>query len=499
MNSSVLMILGMLLYLAIIVLIGYRSSRGQIETAEGFLMGSRSLGPLVTIATMTMGILSGMGFFGTPAMVMRQGNYSIIIAGFGLTSFAGAWFGYKLWKYGKMYGYRTTSQVLAARYNSAFFGKIVALIHVIFMIPYMTVQFVVVGNALEYFTDVSFEVTVFVFAIIMIVNIIIGGAGGTSYMDIFNAAIGVVLPLILVVLAIRDGGGMEHLTEMAIANDPTFLRLGKGSTFWKTGVTVLVQFITALFAVIFSPHVMNKMMMSKDRTSIRKTILTGPFFYIIVSTPVIYMMGWVGIAMYKPQLMESGMGDMLVHTIMSNHGNLLLNTLLLCALLAFAMSTVNGFAMACANVVATDFIGPYYRSKGLPEQEVERKELKFSKISIVILALLCAAMSLTVSDFVNDYAYGLATPGFAQIIPAVLGGLFWKRPSKEAAISATLAGVVVLIITTYIIPAPLGIHQVIWSLAVNIVVYFAVSFVTKPSKEAVELFFPEPQRKKIAR
>lgn len=492
------MIGGMLLYLAIIVIIGYRSSRGQIETAEGFLMGSRSLGPFVTIATMTMGILSGMGFFGTPAMVMRQGNYSIIIAGFGLTSFAGAWFGYKLWKYGKMYGYRTTSQVLAARYDSPFLGKIIALIQVIFMVPYMTVQFVVVGNALEYFTDVSFEVTVFAFAVIMIINIIVGGAGGTSYMDIFNAAIGVGLPLILVILAIRDGGGMDKLAEMAIANDPAFLRPGEGSTFGKMGITVFVQFITGLFAVIFSPHIMNKMMMSKDRKAIRKTILSGPFFYIIVSTPVIYMMGWIGIALYKPQLMESGMGDMLVHTVMSNHGNLILNTLLLCALLAFAMSTVNGFAMACANVVATDFVGPYYRGKGMPEELVEKKELKLSKVSIVVLALLCAALSLTVSDFVNDYAYGLATPGFAQIIPAVLGGLFWKRPGKAAAISATLSGVVTLIITTYIVPQPLGVHQVIWSLAINTVVYFIVSFAAKPSRKAVEMFFPAPQSRESA-
>ena len=488
--ANILTIVGVLAYALVLVLIGLKG-RSKESSSESFLMGGRSMGPIVSLATMTMGILSGMAFFGTPALVLRQGNLTMIVAGFGLTSFAGAWFGYKLWKYGKVFGFRTASQYLAARYESPAYGKLAALIHVIFMIPYMTVQFVAVGNGLSYFTTIPFELVVFLFAAIMIANMLIGGAGGVNKMDVFNVILGIALPLILCILAIRDGGGMERMAEMAMENDPTFLQIGAGSTFGDVGFRVFVQFLTGIFAVMFAPHLMNKMMMAKDRNSIRKTIWTGPLFYIIVCTPVIYLMAWIGIALYKPQLMESGMSDFMVQTIMSNHGNLVINILMLCSLLAFAMSTANAFGMSCANIIASDFAEPYYRKRGVDGSELDRKVLRISKLSIVVIVLACAIMSLTVSMFINDYAYALSTPGFAQLIPAVLGGLFWKRPSKQAAVSATGAGLVVLVITTYIVPQPMGIHQVIWSLGINLIVYLIVTFATKPSKETIETFFPQ--------
>lgn len=489
---NILTIVCVLIYAVVLVLIGLRG-RAAVPNAEGFLMGGRSMGPIVSLATMTMGILSGMAFFGTPALVLRQGNLTMIVSGFGLTSFAGAWFGYKLWKYGKLYGYRTSSQYLADRYDSPAYGKLAALVHVVFMIPYMTVQFVAVGNGLSYFTTIPFELVVFLFAALMIANMLIGGAGGVSKMDVFNVLLGIALPLILCILAIRDGGGMDRMAEMAMANDPTFLQVGAGSTFGKVGFAVFVQFLTGIFAVMFAPHLMNKMMMAKDRNSIRKTVWTGPLFYIIVCTPVQYLMAWIGIALYKPELMESGQSDFMVQTIMSNHGNLILNILMLCALIAFAMSTANAFGMACANIIATDFAEPYYQKKGIVGKEADRKILRISKLSIVVIVITCAFMSLTVSMFINDYAYALSTPGFAQLIPAVLGGLFWKRPSGKAAMASTLSGLVVLVITTYIVPQPLGIHQVIWSLGTNLAVYLIVTFATRPSKAAVEKFFPMKQ------
>ncbi len=487
--SSTLVLILVLAYGVISVLIGSRS-RSLTKSSEGFLMGGRSLGVIITLTSLTMGILSGLAFFGTSALTMRAGNVVLAAAGFGITTFVYPWFGYKLWRYGKQRGYRTTADYMRDRYYSTGYGHIVSLIQLLFMIPYMTVQFVAIGNGLSYFTEITYMTALVIFAIFLTANLFVGGAKGVGAMDVFNVAVGVLVPLILCILAIVGGGGLQKLGELALKNDPNFLQVGANSSVGKAALDSFVLWMTGIFAILFSPHILGKMMMVKDLATFQKMQRYGPLLYITICTPVIFLMGWIGIALYKPILTASGKTDFMVQNIMADYGNPVLTVFMLCALMAFAMSTANAFAISCANIIATDFATPYLRTKGLDKSAVESKSLLIGKAGVIVIILACLLFATSRSMFITDYAYALATPGFAQLIPALLGGLFWKRPSREAAIYATLAGFIVVVFTTFIVPRPLGLHQVIWSLGINTIIYLYFTFTTKPPRKVVEDFFP---------
>ena len=61
------------------------------------------------------------------------------------------------------------------------------------------------------------------------------------------------------------------------------------------------------------------------------------------------------------------------------------------------------------------------------------KVVLFGRILLVILMLLTLVVVALRPAYIVDYAYKLSSPFFAQILPATVFGLFWKRGTKEAA------------------------------------------------------------------
>ena len=94
------------------------------------------------------------------------------------------------------------------------------------------------------------------------------------------------------------------------------------------------------------------------------------------------------------------------------------------------------------------------------------------------------------------YLTDVAVPGFAQWAPCLVGGLLWKRGTKQGAIAATSTGVIYLILSLFVVVngervLVIG-HPVIPSLALNTIVYLVVSKLTPRPSEAIEnQFFDE--------
>ena len=83
----------------------------------------------------------------------------------------------------------------------------------------------------------------------------------------------------------------------------------------------------------------------------------------------------------------------------------------------------------------------------------------------------------------------VALGGCLQILPSLLGALYWKGITKEGAITGIIVGVVVLCITQFVIASPLGLHSGVWGLIFNVLSCIIVSrFTEAPSNEKVEMF-----------
>jgi SSS family solute:Na+ symporter len=491
MNPVLLLIL-VLCYAAICLIISSQG-RGLIKSREGFFLGGRSLGVIISATSVTMGVLSGLAFFGSPPLIMRVGSLTIVTLGFGVMGLVYPWYGYRLWKYGKERGYITSADFMRDRFESGGFAILVALLQLVFMIPYLSVQFIAIGNGLEYFTSISYGGAIVIFGIFLIFALFLGGAKGVGMMDVFNALLGIIVPLALVIMTVVGAGGLENVGKLMLENDPNVVSGGAGPSLGRTFQGTFSLWMAAFFAIMFSPHILSKMLMVKSRKTFQQMTIMGPLTHLLVCVPIV-LIGYLGIGLYKPELTANGQSDMLVQIMMADYGNPVVVLFMLWALLAFSMSTANSFMVSCSAIVSNDLVGRYFIKESDPKKR-EQKALWVGKISVIVIMVFAAVFSLGRSMFITDYAYSLATPGFAQVIPALLLGLFWRRASKPAAIAGTASGLAVLAVTTFFIKSPLGISPILWATGINLILFLLISFATKPSEAVYNSFFAEEDKK----
>ena len=90
------------------------------------------------------------------------------------------------------------------------------------------------------------------------------------------------------------------------------------------------------------------------------------------------------------------------------------------------------------------------------------------------------------------YLTEVTIPGFAQWGPALVGGLLWKRGTRQGAVVGTLGGLVYLIAGLIYHPLFFGLHPVMPTIIVNMVLYIIISFLSPPPSEEVQSrFFDE--------
>ena len=183
--------------------------------------------------------------------------------------------------------------------------------------------------------------------------------------------------------------------------------------------------------------------------------------------------------------------DRIVQTVISRSLPEWFGVFVLLGVIAAAVSTAAVQLMTSSVIVSRDVI------QGIFKPDASDKQIttwaRWSVIAIVIASVFAAflnqgAMALYLTD--------VSVPGFAQWAPAFVGGLIWKRGTKQGAIAATIAGVVYLVASLLIVVNGERIlvigHPVIPSLLVNTIVYVVVSlFTPRPSEEIETQFFDE--------
>jgi SSS family solute:Na+ symporter len=164
-------------------------------------------------------------------------------------------------------------------------------------------------------------------------------------------------------------------------------------------------------------------------------------------------------------------------------GGSLLGAGIFLAAFGAAMSTASSQLLACSSM----FTGDIY-SRFINKKASDRQVVFYGRVAILVFVIISTAFGLY-WPHVFSTATRFATPGYAQLFPPLIAGLFWKRANREGAIAGTLGGFLILVLFSLVWPNPLKITALIWSMMVNITLLVVVSLATPaPSKAIVEKF-----------
>ena len=498
-------IIALTLFGAVVIFMAAYGYRISAKTAEDFMLGGRTIGVVVMFFFVLFAISSAWTFYGFPGLLYTQGPGYVMFIWGSVAGFAALYMflGPRLWALAKINRFLSPVEVLAERYQSKGLRLLLSVSILAFVIPYVGIQPIGVGAGFEALTGLPAFWGALYTTVILIVLVLLGGMRIVAWVNIFLGTVYITAllgSLIWAVVALFPDAGLTEAVNILEERAPAMLS-SPGPTGEFTSIVMGGTFIVGLLAFSW-PHVTIGCMTARDKSLFKWFpllifVFGGLFFYII---PFIWGSIVAPAAMPMAELealaAENGVSvqeeaDRVVQTIITRTLPGWFGVFVLLGVIAAAVSTAAVQLMTSSVIVSRDIIQGLFRPDAT-DQQITR----WARLSVIVIVIGSLLVSVLSQGAMALYLTDVSVPGFAQWAPALVGGLLWKRGTKQGAFAGTLAGVIYLVVSLlWLVDGDrilvVG-HPVIASLLVNTLVYLGVSFATrKPSEEIETQFFDE--------
>ncbi len=463
-------------YLGLSLLIGLLSGGKASSSSEGYVAGDRTLGFVVLYFIMGASIFSAFAFLGGPGWAYSRGAASFYIISYTILGLV-PWyfFGPRVARLGRRFGYVTQAELLAHRYRSRHMSALLALISLVAFIPYLTLQMQGAGYVFSVVTEGRMPVwagAAFAYGVVL-VYVFRSGVMGVAWTNTFQGILMMALAWGLgLYLPYRLHGGVGPMFQKLAATVPEMLTapgLDATGGAWTWGGYSSAIAISILGFSVW-PHYFMKIYTARSIAIVKRTVVFYPTFQIFL-LPILFI-GFSGILAF-PDVRPA---DTILPTIVTSMGLPAVVVGLFCAgALAASMSTGDAILHAAASILVKDL----YKVVVRPNMD-DRRETKM--IRWLVIAIGGVAYYFAVySNLSLVYLLLLSYGAIAQIFPATIAALYWSRSTTAGVLSGLVAGCLVTLLWN-LVPALQWqeVHPGIWGVAANVAVMVGVSLATRP-------------------
>ncbi|MGI6096791.1 MAG: sodium/pantothenate symporter [Dethiobacteria bacterium] len=470
-------IIPLALYLVGLFLLTYYSSRYLNRAAlkgtfiEEYFIGGRSLGGFVLAMTLVATYTSASSFVGGPGMAYAQGLGWVLLS---ITQLPTAYItlavlGKKFAIISRKINALTLIDILRHRYKSDFVVIIGSLSIICFFVAIMTAQYIGGARLFQAVTGYSYTVGLAIFAIAILFYVTIGGFRAVALSDSLQGAIMLIGTVVILIITILRGGGVENLMRGMYAVNPDLLTPfgvdGFISQGWIMGFWVLVG-----IGVIGLPQVSIRAMSYKNSASMHRAMIIGTFTvgFLMLGMHLVGTFGRVLLpGIENPDLV---MPRMTIEVLPPWAAGIFF-----AGPLAAIMSTVDSLLIMASATVVKDLYSNYINPR------TNNQQLQFYSLGITaILGVAAFLFALNPPDFLvwlNLFAFGGLQATFFW--PTILG-LYWKRANAYGAVASMISGTVSFIIFDTLSMRPLGSHHIVATLLIALAAFIIVSLSTPP-------------------
>ena len=481
-----------MIYMFIIAWLGYLGYR-HTKNASDYLIGGRQ------VNTFLMAISYGATFISTSAIV----GFGGVAAAFGMgiqwlcllnmlvgVIIAFIFFGRRTRRLGEKYNANTFPQFLGLHYKSRSVQIFVAAVVFIGMPLYTAV--VMKGGAvfIEKMFNMDYNVALLVFTIVVAAYVITGGIRGVLYTDAFQAIIMVAFMLSLLIVFYNkiDMGFFEAnraLTGMADLVPERFREIGHqgwtrmpvtGSQQWYTLVTSLILGVG--IGCLAQPQLAVRFMMVKSSKQINRGIFIGCLF-IAVTVGTIYHVGALSNLYF---LKAEGVVaaefvkdiDKIIPTLINDIMPQWAGVFFMLCIISAGMSTLSALFHTMGSAFGTDIFPKLGRRKD-PLSTMGVRLGIF--VSIIISYTICYVLSAGVIAKGTALFMGVCA---ATFLPAYFCSLYWKKATREGAITSLWVGAIVSLFTMLFMhkaeAVPIGLCRMLTGndVLINVFPWFAI-------------------------
>ncbi|MEA3441956.1 MAG: sodium:solute symporter family protein [Chloroflexota bacterium] len=478
---------GIASYIIIGIGIAILARRRMGAGISDFFLANRTLGGFVSCMTYSATTYSAFMMIGLAGLTYATGVGAL---GFELTYLAGifmlVFFLPRFWLAGRKYGYVSPAELLTDRYQSRAVGATAAILALVFLVPYGAVQMMGVGYLMNGISGGA--IPIFAGILISFACAIawsrIAGMRSVAWTDAFQALVMIVTSAVILGVVVHYLGGFGSFFDKLESTVSGQLAVPTSRGAWSINMFIGLA-LPWLFFCISNPQVSQRLFVPKSVTAM-KQMLGGFFIFGLIYTLIAVLWGFSAVLLV-PGLEKA---DMATPALLSQPFiPVALVIIVMVGITAAAISTIDSILLTLSSMWARDI------HRGLLNSEVsEARQLRIGQNWVIpimaVIALIFAwwAAGKSGLSFMIAPLSSAASAGLLMAVPAIFGAFFWKRGTAAGALVSMIAGAVVVLVFQVTGLKPLGIWPGVWGAIVCTVLFFVISFVTKPPKEKAEEF-----------
>jgi sodium/proline symporter len=471
-------IASILVYLAILLLIGWIASRRMSNVREYYAAGKNlSFLPAAFSARATgesawllLG-LTGMGAaYGAQAFWVVLGE----VLGVGLSWL---WLCKRFKILTDRYDSVTVPDYLESRFRDTrhLLRRVSAVTLVVFVTIYVSAQIDATGQAFESFMGWNYYVGALIGFVIVMFYIIGGGFVAVVWSDVFQGTLMFLGLVILPFVGIAAAGGWGAVTDGLAAQDPGLLSAWGPDGFSAMTVFKTISFLLIGIGFLGSPQIFVRYIAMR---SVKEVPKGGAFaiVYTLLSDSGAVLIGMIGRHLFmEVDLGESG--QEVLPVMVEN----LLPALLVGVYVAIVLSAIMSSVDSLLVLASSAFTRDYWQKVRHPELG-DDKLVGFGRTTTFVLALIALGISFLVAATTPDRTiFWFVIFGWSGIAatfcPTMILSLFWKRMTRRGAIAGMVTGFLGIPFFKFIAPSFPGELGMAFNQLEELAPSFAVSFV----------------------
>lgn len=446
-------------YVAFILIVGLRSRKDSSGSDDAYLLGGRSIGPVVTSFSFAATYISGVCMVNAGKIGWDWGIGSMWNAwGNVLLSIIFMWFflGGRSRTLSERLDVQTLPDFLRIRYKSEYFKLVGSLVLFIFMIPYTAAVFSSLAYMFTSVFNLPYIGAVVAMAILAAIYLCVGGYKAAAKVDVVQGGIMVFGGIILTVATLKAkevGGlseGLRRLSEIGTftntagveATGADIVNFGFNGN-WGLLMGIIPFVLMTSWAPNGLPQMATKFFAIKDVKQVKVGAIVCTILGLLIITGV-HVPG-LFIHLFYDELPAGGANvlvpDLLTRIFSDSFGGQLCVSIILLLVLSASMSTLAGLVLSSAAALGMDFLKGYC-FKNLDEKKTTNL-LRFCTMFFVLAALVLALLNLGVISSIQSLAWG-AMSGF--FLAPYIFGILGKKVTKAGAIAGSITGIAIAVL-----------------------------------------------------
>jgi SSS family solute:Na+ symporter/sodium/pantothenate symporter len=442
--------IAVVLYVAVAAALALDGAR-RTRSLASYAVGGRDIPAAVVGLSLAAQLTSVATFVINPGLVHAFG-YSALL-GYGVAAALGITLGLALFstrfrRHGVRVQALTVPQWIGARYESGGLRAAFALLS-LGLVSFATLIVVGLALVLARLLEQPPAAVAVVMTALVVAGVMLGGASGHAWTNAAQAAVMLVVALVLIGAGLPLVGG-AGITARLAAIDPSLVgAVNPASPYFRNVFEVFVCNFLVGLAIVCQPHVLSKALYLREDRDVRRYLATaiacGTVFSGVLVTGL-----WARLSLAGPQRIDRVIPTWIAQTF-SPEVQVLIALGLLCA----GLSTLEGILLALSAIFSVDVYPLVRRGQG------DRGALVFGRFGLVLVGLVTAGLALwqldhptggTVAIFAQYGVYLLFTASFLP-----LGcGMFVPRAGRGLVSVAVATAVVSYLGTAVLKPTALA-------------------------------------------